>query len=561
MELFLLWRASHVAARDVREALQRMLEPLFAVQPEVVVRRDGNPSLLVAHLPVPGWKQPFFEEDETEWTQAVEYPLDWTGSLLAAARHLENGPASLLRDLSPPFSLLWNARDTNEIVLQNDGLGQAQLFEYQSDPLWAVTNHIMAFKALGVTLEPVAEEWAAATTLGWFPLEMSGYRHVKLLGPATQLRVGAHGVRRTTVEILGQWLHPEPRPQEAWLEIGRTSLLRYIETASARWDDASVGLTGGEDSRAVVSSLQVLRTPFRARVKGRAGSPDVTLAHELARIAAIPLRHDDLAEQPSDDPDCWRHDIALALQWRAGHMDFDKHKTLFANGRRLGAGEVNIMGQHGEIARAFHYGKAMRLYPDGEVPDDARMEERFVARRLAARVPYLRPDLTGRVSEIIRAAFRRAHDHRLTGIARLDFFYLFENTRRGNAASLAAQTGVVVTPFLNPDLIRAAFALSPAAKAHHFLHRHIVAVNEPRWQPVPFDGKDSSASLQRGDSRYYDARRSWREAGASLIEDALRYGGFWTEVFDPDLARRYAFDAPDELTMLALLPAELSSRA
>ncbi len=558
MELFLLWRASHVAAKDVRESLQRMLAPLFAVPPEVVVRHDGDPSLVVASIPVPGWKRPFFEEDETGWAQAVEYPLDWGGSLLAAARRLEHDPASLLRELSPPFSLLWNARDTNELVLQNDALGQAQLFEYQSDRLWAVTNRIMAFKALGVTLEPVAEEWAAATTLGWFPMEMSGYRHVQLLGPGTQLRVGAHGVRRTTVDVLGEWLHPEPRPQEEWLELGRTSLLRHLETSSAGWDDASVGLTGGQDSRAVVSSLQVLRAPFRARVKGLAGSADVTLAHELARLSAIPLRHDDLAEQPSDDPGRWRRNIALALQWRAGHMDFDKHKTLFANGP-LGAGEVNIMGQHGEIARAFHYGEAMRLYPDGEVPADAQMEERFVTRRLAARVPYLRPDLTGRVSDIIRAAFRRARDRRLTGIAGLDFFYLFENTRRGNAASLAAQTGVVVTPFLNPDLIRAAFALSPAAKAHHLLHRHIVATNAPPWQTVPFDGKDNNASLQRGDSRYYDARRSWREAGAPLIEDALREGGFWTEVFDPDLARRHAFDAPDELAMLALLPGELSA--
>lgn len=553
MELFLLWRSARIGANEVRDELERMLAPLFARTPEVLVRRSGNPSLVVAHAPVPGWKRPFFEEDETGWTQAIEYPLDWAGSLRAAARSFDENPAATLRELSPPFSLLWGAHDSEEIALQNDGLGQAQLFEYQDEHLWAITNRIPALQALGVKLEPDPDEWAAATTLGWFPLDTTGYRRVRLLAPGTQLHVNAREVRRGSVDVLDDWLHPPERPEAEWLEIGRASLLRYLQVASRSWDASSVGLTGGWDSRAVVASLRVANAPFRARVKGPAGSPDVTLATELARIAGIPLRHDDSAERPPSEAGEWRRGIALALLWQGGQMDFDKHKTLFANGRRLDDGQVNLMGQHGEIVRAFHYGEAVRRFPDGVVPDDVQMEERFISRRLAARLPYLRADRIDRVSDIIRAAFLRAHDHRLTSIARLDFFYLFENTRRGNAASLAAQTGIVVTPFLNPDLIRAAFALSPAAKAHNTLHHHIVATNAPEWSSVPFDRKEEGASLQHGESRYYDARLAWREVGASLIEDALRDGGFWTEVFDPDLTRLHAFEAPDELAMLAVL--------
>jgi hypothetical protein len=559
LELFLLWRSSRVEARDVRDKLRNLLAPLFVKAPEVIVRRDGNPSLVVAHAPVPGWKRPFFEEDHDGWAQAIEYPLDWRGSLLSLTRRLEENPAESLRELSPPFSLLWGAPHSGEISLQNDGLGAAQLFEYEDEHLWAVTNRIPALKALGVTLQPDAEQWAAATTLGWFPMNTTGYRRVKLLAPGTQLRVSANEVRRTTVDVLGDWVHPvehaEPpeRSEDEWLEIGRASLLHHIDAASSGWDDASVGLTGGWDSRAVVSSLRVVGAPFRARVKGHASSADVTTAQELARIAGISLRHDHSAEKPSNDPEEWRRSIARSLLWQGGQMDFDKHKTLFADGRRLDDGAVNVMGQHGEIARAYHYGEAMRRFPDGVVPDDPVMEERFVARRLAARLPYLRTDLIEPVREIIRAAFLEAHRHHLTGTARLDFFYLFENTRRGNAASLAAQTGIVVTPLLNPDFIRAAFALRPKAKAGNALHRHIVSANSPEWDAVPYEGKDDAA-LQRGESRYYDARRSWREVGAPLIEDALRNGGFWTEVFDPDAVRQHVFESPDELAMLAMVP-------
>lgn len=552
MQLFLLWQSPRIDARDVREKLSNMLAPLFVTPPEVVVRREGNPSLIVAHAPVPGWKRPFFEEDHEGWAQAVEVPLDWRGSLLSATKRLDENPATLLRELSPPFSLLWGSHDSSEIVLQNDGLGAAQLFEARDENQWAITNRIMALEALGLVLEPDPEEWAAATTLGWFPLDLTGYRRVKLLAPGTQLRVGAHEVQRTTVDVLDEWVHPPERPAQECLELGRTSLLRTIDAARSGWEEASVGLTGGWDSRAVVSSLRVTGASFRARVKGQAHSADVTLARELARIAGFPLRHDHAIEQPSHDPADWRRSIALSLLWQGGQMDFDKHKTLFADGRRLDGGTVNVMGQHGEIARAYHYGEAMRRFPDGQVPDDRTMEERFVARRLAARLPYLREDRIEGVREIIRAAFLRSHRHHLTSIARLDFFYLFENTRRGNAASLAAQTGIVVTPFLNPDFIRAAFALPPAAKAANAMHRHIVSVNAPDWESVPYEAKDDAA-LQHGQSRYYDARRSWRETGATLIDDALRAGGFWTEVFDADAVRRHVFESPDELAMLAVL--------
>lgn len=554
MQLFLLWRSARIGAQEVRDELSAMLAQLFAKAPEVLVRREGTPSLVVAHAPVPGWKRPFFEDDPERWAQAIEYPLDWRGSLLSATQSLEEHPASLLGELSPPFSLLWGSRASSEIRLQNDALGAAQLFEYQDEHLWAITNHIPALKALGVALVPEPEEWAAATTLGWFPMDTTGYRRVKMLAPGTQLRVTAHEVRRTAVDVLDEWVHPEARPEAEWLERGRTSLLRHIESARHGWDEASVGLTGGWDSRAIVSSLRLALAPFRARVKGPPDSADVTLAQELARIAGIPLRHEDSAERPSRDPAEWRRSIAFSLRWQGGQMDFDKHKTLFADGRRLGDGSVNIMGQHGEIARGFHYGEAMRRFPDGQVPDDPQMEERFVARRLAARLPSLREEWVDGVREILRAAYRQSDRHGLTGIARLDFFYLFENTRRGNAASLAAQTGIVVTPFLNPDFIRAAFALVPRAKADHVLHRHIVSANTPEWTTVPYDGKDDGGALARGQSRYYDARSSWREVGGSLIQDALRTGGFWTEVLDPDAVLRNPLESPDEVAMLAALP-------
>jgi len=47
--------------------------------------------------------------------------------------------------------------------------------------------------------------------------------------------------------------------------------------------------------------------------------------------------------------------------------------------------------------------------------------------------------------------------------------------------------------------------------------------------------------------------------GKSIIDAALAHGGFWEEVFDSALAESQWHTAPDELTMLYLLPQALQS--
>ncbi|HEX3071591.1 MAG TPA: hypothetical protein VHX14_23715 [Thermoanaerobaculia bacterium] len=556
MQIFLLWKPS--APDEVERVagdLLRLFAPLFTEKPECSIRRTRAAALVVLHLPVQGWTRPFAEEDDERWVQAIDYPLDATLALdddrilLGASRELEQNPSALLPQLSPPFSLLWSAHASDAIHVQNDGLGQAQLFEYDDTRSWALTNRVMALRALGIRLEPVPAEWAAHATLGWFPLQLTGFKNVRLLEPATQLRIDAHGTHRSSIDVLGQWLHPETWPDDEWLEIARTGLLRRLGAAASGWSEAFAGLTGGWDSRAIVSSLRKLGVPFRARVKGQPDSSDVTVARELARIAGIPLQVETSAELPSSDPNDWRDSISLALLWQAGQMDADKQKTLFANGQRLNRGRVNIMGQHGEIGRAFHYAEMMRKHGIRELPwSDAELEARFVGHIVATAPRCLRHDLRDKVHEIILAAYREANRYKLTGLAILDFLYLHENTRRFNAGSLASQTNLVVAPFLNPDFIRAAFAVPAALKTDYALHQHIIATNTPDWADIPYAESQPS-------SRYYDEDASWQTTGVSLLNDALGEGGFWTEVFDADLAREDAREVADELVMLALLPA------
>jgi hypothetical protein len=182
------------------------------------------------------------------------------------------------------------------------------------------------------------------------------------------------------------------------------------------------------------------------------------------------------------------------------------------------------------------------------------------------------------VREIIIQALRQADRYALSNFGRLDFFYFYEDTRRRNSGSLSAQTNLLITPFLNPDFIRAVFASSQHPRDPELFHRYIVQRNTPDWATVPYESElakprqrpapksadvskrenttEAEHNKQRG-SRYYNSFTYWQTIGQPLIREALASDGFWQEIFDPQLAKQDWINAPDELAILYLLPGAL----
>src|SRR5206468_8818600 len=141
-----------------------------------------------------------------------------------------------------------------------------------------LTNKIAALMALGVPLGLEREDWAVRSAIGWFPLNLTGFKNVRFLSPGTQLCLDPTGVHRKEYDVLSEWLNPPSLSQEDCLELARCSLLQQIQAALPQWEKPSVGLTGGWDSRAVVSSLRVLGVDVSLRVKGQPEKFDVVIA-------------------------------------------------------------------------------------------------------------------------------------------------------------------------------------------------------------------------------------------------------------------------------------------
>jgi len=604
VRIYLLWaRDSRIGAgldpEIVARSLQDVLAPLFTTPPPVAVEANAAAAMVFMQLPVRGWAAPFVQEDEHGRAYVTDHPVGLRRALAgrgerprrdaelpALGRRLAADPAPVLSALAPPFALTWWPRDADEALLQADGLGQAQLFEYDDGALWAATNKITALRALAVGLEPDPVAWAAKATAGWFPLDRSGFRHVTFADPGTRVRIDRSGVHRGTVDVLRDWVNPGSMARVEALEAGRAALIQHIRDGAPYFAGRpEAGLSGGWDTRAVVSSFVAAGVDCRLKVKGQEGKFDVAIAGRLAQVAGLDLEVRPKAELPPERTEDLERSLRLALLWQAGHMWSENHKTfLWAEERHVDGGVLNVMGQHGEIARG-HYERRARVW---EAAGSEAYEDRAVAFIMRSAPEALRDDLRDDVRDLLHAACRRAADYGLDGLAALDFLYLLERTRRYNGASLASQFGLVFTPFLNPGLIRAAYALRASGQVFvtdrrqvNPLHRFVIESNLPAWRGIEFEedlrraarrarreaeaaaAQDEHAAAARDwrpstGKQYYDYDLYWDEVGGPLVDRLTRDDGPWTDVFDAARVRGGAGAPPVEVALVALVAEALA---
>jgi hypothetical protein len=577
MLIFVLFRdkrpQDRLTPERVGPALEQAFEPILGEGLTAHSHCTSDAKLVWLELPVQRWKPPLVERSGDRIALAGEYPVASAKllrerglssgpdrTLLDLATNFDGDPSSLLHDLVPPFSLVWSNGDRNTSV-QSDALGQAQLFEYEDDNVYAVTNRLTALQTLGIPLEPVPVEWAARFCTGWFPLELTGFKGVRHVTPGTRIRLNAKGVSHERFDVLERWIHPDPMSREECLELAESSMRELLEGAIEQWVRPNVGLSGGWDSRVVVSLLRDLGTPMSLRVRGSPERYDVMIASELARVAGLKLRINNTGGYPPEDLGRLQRSIELALRWQAGNLSTKKHKTFLARRDQLEPGIVNVMGQHSGIGKADFVMKtrAWELEP-------AQYEDAMIRQLVGGLEPYLNPDVREPVKDLWRAAYRQADRYQLQGFSRMHFFFLYEYTRRWASGAMAAQPGQVVTPFLNPGLIRAAYAFPQEEIRNRPFHHHILGRYAKEWKDIPFENQVTQADVDSGRikpvtldaeksafhegsywkqpraHRVYSNRNYWRSVGRPLARDARRSAGLWTEILDPALEDKATWD-------------------
>ncbi|MDH2414837.1 hypothetical protein [Nocardioides sp. CER19] len=409
-----------------------------------------------------------------------------------SVRRVLLGPdQDLLPTLMPPFAAV-TLRDAGTLVAATDGLGFRHLYSTGGPGWGAVSTSARALAAL--TDAPLDREaLAVQTMLGWQLGTRTLFDGVTKVGPGGLVTLGDGRLVETS------YASPEPEPTtlEAAVVRMREMLRGYLGAYLDDHPDAVLQLTGGQDSRLLLSAIAPARRPsVAAMTLGPPDCADQVIAGALARRCG--LQHETLTLDGLDElSPAEAHELCLDAAARlelmadplaAAALDYAELRA--RPGRR-------ISGLGGELARGFYYLGPVahekptmrrtlqltrwRMFVNDAVPPDA-LEPEFH--------DWARDFTTQDVHRILAAT-----GHGWS--AATDDLYLEHRMQRwaGGTETAVCTDRVSTNPMLDDRFIATVRGLAPEDKRNsRFLARLQVALDEDLAR-IPLDGRPAPATM------------------------------------------------------------------
>ncbi|HEU5035724.1 MAG TPA: hypothetical protein VFT70_01880 [Nocardioides sp.] len=415
-----------------------------------------------------------------------------------------------IAEVMPAFAAV-STTPSGRIVVATDHLGFRHVFHGRRDGVAVVStsSRVCALElGRGLDLEAVAVQ----SSLGWQLGQRTLFQEVTKLPPGgiATLDDGAIGVGPTTGAAGSGPIDLESAVRTAAAML-RTYLSSYVEDHP----DAGLQLTGGQDSRLLLSAVpRAQRRGLRVVTLGAAGDPDVDIAADLA--ARYGLRHELLSLTGLGDVDpAEAYALCLAAARRLDcSADPLAHAALTYAESRSEPGP-RISGLGGEVARGFYY-----LGPPTTAPVTRSRATRLARWRMfvneAVPVEALDPSFGAWARDFATEEVVRVLD--ATGrpwLAATDDLYLGHRMQRwaGVTETAVCLDRQVVNPMLDDRFIAIATALGPLDKrSSRFLSRLQLEL-DPELGSLPLDGRPPPAAY---------ARRSLRNSAHQSAATARR---------------------------------------
>lgn len=451
------------------------------------------------------------------------------------ARMLAVGDRKALAEMLPTFGAVQHAR--NAVTATTDALGFRHLYYRVGDGWAAVSTSARVLAGLARTSLD-HDGLAVQSLLGWQLRGHSLFESVTKVpaGRLVEIRDGRLRMNAFADEPGGE------RISLTGAVDSMSSMLRgYLGAYLDDHPDAILQLTGGQDSRLLLSAIEPLRRiGLRVVTLGPPDSPDVRIAAGLARRYG--MKHEILSMDGLDtlEPEeayarCEAASAAIELgadplAWAA--LDF-------AEARALPGPRISGLG--GEVARGFYY-----LGRDGNGQVTESRARRLADWRMfvneAVDSSALRPEFRERAREV-------AHSEVLAALAEggrpwfqaTDEFYLGQRMQHwaGATESPVSARRRIVNPMLDDRWIATVRALAPADKAgSRFLARLQIELDADLAR-LPLEGRPSPATYvtpglgsawRRGTTTVAKAgrklgqrvrRRGRPPAGGEILADAV----------------------------------------
>lgn len=428
---------------------------------------------------------------------------------------LVGGDRRALAQMLPTFGAV--QQRGSAVTATTDALGFRHLFYRVGDGWAAVSTSARVLAELAPTALD-RDGLAVQSLLGWQLRGRSMFESVTKV-PAGRLVEIQDG--RLRVDAFTD----EPDDERIGLTdavASMSSMLRgYLGAYLDDHRDAVLQLTGGQDSRLLLSAIEPRRrNGLRVMTLGRPDSPDVRIAAGLARRYG--MRHEILSVDGLDalDPEeAYARCVAAAGAIELGADPLAWAALDFAEARAMPGPRISGLG--GEVARGFYY-----LGRDGNGPVTEARARRLADWRMfvneAVESSALRPEFRERAREVAHAEVLAAlAEGGRSWFEATDEFYLGQRMQHwaGATESPVSARRRIVNPMLDDRWIATVRALAPADKAgSRFLARLQIELDAD-LAGLPLEGRPSPATYVTP-----GLRSSWQRGTTTVAKAGRKLG-------------------------------------
>jgi asparagine synthase (glutamine-hydrolysing) len=411
-----------------------------------------------------------------------EHELD-----LDDVRRLLAGPSrDGLEEVLPTFAAV-DHLDEDTILAAVDALGFRHLYYGQREDFAVLSTSARAVGAcLGNDLD--REAIALQSLLGWQVGQRTLFDGVQKLAPG-ELATLSGG--RISISSSRRPLERFNGGLDASVAEAANVLRRYLSAFLDDHPDATLQLTGGQDSRLLLSAVPpARRRGLRSLTLGLPGNPDCTIAGDLSRRYGLThevLRLDGLEALAPEEASLRCVQAARRLECMADPL---AHAALtFAEAEAKPGARIGGLG--GEVARGFYY-----LGPVTTAPVTRKRVERLTRWRMFANesvaADALDPAFVSWAREFaVDEVFALSAGTGRDWMAATDDFYLDQRMQRwaGVTDTAVCFDRVISNPMLDDRFIAIARGLHPRDKRNsRFLSRLQIALDD-QLARIPLDGR------------------------------------------------------------------------
>jgi hypothetical protein len=484
----------------------------------------------------PACRWPHFARDERFAIATAYVPTGWeriaganalSEAPLALARALREAPKDASRKLNAPVAVAVLDRGASRLLVANDALGAARVYEAEAGGVRAWSNRPGALVIfLGIEARADQCAWMVLAAASWFLGDTAPIEGIRRLPGGTVIEAGRGRIAERTTGALKEWVTPGAGVDEL-AELALKDARAQARSAAELWPgEAKVDLSGGRDSRLAAAAVISAGTPARFLTSDATpGEADVARAliaaapgehaHEVSRTGAgSATPSTGLLERAANLH--LLHDGVRHPQKLRGKMTLPRPRPQNAT----------FSGHGGEIAHGFFYKDQSQLRKVSR--RKKRVPERIM-RFFAKDHEAAQPAAYEEARAIVDSTLEAGRSAGLEGPVLLDWFYLVD--RFAHRSGLATDSERI-SVFATPGFVKASFALEPRDRLTDRLHLDLIGRLVPEWSDQPFFEAPKSKTPQIRRDRLWEMERD-----VPVVEEILAAGGPWTEIYQANEAK------------------------